>query len=1151
MAEGDDTIFATFDKADDFFTRLDAFLALDIATEPANSEAQQLEYFACVKLQIILGEYQEQSYLLDPYLERMVAPPVNLLRRHVNDVVNNGAPYSRARLRMLADLIYAFCRVRGSKTIVRFFPHEVTDLPTVIAYLSLPEGPSSDKQWWNLRYVMLLWLSLICMIPFDLHRFDDASSPGHTLQRLQVIGKQYISYAGIERDVSATMLARLYARKDTQSAFQEFLDAYSSKVADPDHLFTALGVLRVLSEYCNYESSEKLLSHLPSIREIADKSSALGNNSSVRKMRVKLISRMAMKLLPPPKPRRRKGRALMAEHDGNSSSSSVMDNPDMEQGDVPEVVESVVADVLLSLEDKDTQIRWSSSKALARLAERLPSDFSDQILEQILGMFSVHSWKSEDEMLDLPAAAEYTWHGACLACAEFTRRDLIPTDRLPDMIPWVIKALHFDIRKGSHSVGSSVRDAAAYVLWSLARSQDSDAIRPFADELAKELVVASLYDREVHIRRAASAAYQENVGRMGLFPDGISVLAKIDFFAVGVRRHAFTLAAADVATFETYRQALVDDLLNVVLRHWDPAMRQAGAESLRGVCAVDPLVLGPQTLRRLTAMLSSVDIYAINGALIGLSELAGMYSQLSSSDTEERHFEIFRTLSKVPENMFRSRQNDLVLEGYCLVIASSITPGALSASATAKDAAMPQWRSVIEQSLRSRTESVQEAAARAMSRASQLKECSADVKRFIRDFTGAMPTLQQGIARTLGTLAYDRHQHGVVDAIQCLLDAVDSKSPAFSQVVEARQKCYEALPRILSTLGPKISSDLGAPLVKTVFKALLAGLDDYTSDERGDVGSWIRIASISGLVAVSKLLFMPSTVIRLEDFLPDADYQAAIGGILKQGVERLDNVRADAGNQLLSLVEHEAPDGWRMEEEGRFRDLFMQEGDERTSWADASFVFPRAIQLLAIPQYRSTLAYGFVLSIGSKTDSTQRPASKALADYAASLPLTSDVPTELTLPRLVQEILDIGKRNFTANQIAVPVFQTLNVLLESAALSQLEAGPEGHQSLLGILALASKNADKLKNVQRILSAMKIVTALVPTEVVSKDAIKVLPTFLGHRFPKVRSETAETLYLVTQTRDIDAPEVEDLLLETEWTNEVGEEVNKVIQLLLDM
>ena len=89
-------------------------------------------------------------------------------------------------------------------------------------------------------------------------------------------------------------------------------------------------------------------------------------------------------------------------------------------------------------------------------------------------------------------------------------------------------------------------------------------VRPFALDLARNLVVASVYDRETQIRRAASAAFQENVGRMvcvhivqekedadnelqGLFPHGIDVLRKIDFFAVSGRRDAFLTSAPHVA----------------------------------------------------------------------------------------------------------------------------------------------------------------------------------------------------------------------------------------------------------------------------------------------------------------------------------------------------------------------------------------------------------------------------------------------------------------------------------------------------------------------------------------------------------------------------------------------------------------------------
>lgn len=73
--------------------------------------------------------------------------------------------------------------------------------------------------------------------------------------------------------------------------------------------------------------------------------------------------------------------------------------------------------------------------------------------------------------------------------------------------------MYFDIRKGAHSIGSNVRDAASYVLWSLSRAQSVEALRPHALDLARHLVTVAVFDREIHIRRAASAAFQEYVGR--------------------------------------------------------------------------------------------------------------------------------------------------------------------------------------------------------------------------------------------------------------------------------------------------------------------------------------------------------------------------------------------------------------------------------------------------------------------------------------------------------------------------------------------------------------------------------------------------------------------------------------------------------------
>ena len=125
-----------------------------------------------------------------------------------------------------------------------------------------------------------------------------------------------------------------------------------------------------------------------------------------------------------------------------------------------------------------------------------------------------------------------------------------------------------------------MRDAAAYLLWSLSRACSPSALEGAAEDIAVTLVSVACFDREVGVRRAASAAFQEGVGRMGLYPEGIDVLAKTDFYSVSVRRTAFTTAAAGVAVHAVYRKRMREHLHQVTLRHWDSAMRTLGSTAL-------------------------------------------------------------------------------------------------------------------------------------------------------------------------------------------------------------------------------------------------------------------------------------------------------------------------------------------------------------------------------------------------------------------------------------------------------------------------------------------------------------------------------------------------------------------------------------------
>lgn len=71
--------------------------------------------------------------------------------------------------------------------------------------------------YWAVRYVMLLWLYIICLIPFDLSQFDDADNKGHTARTLENTAKAFLGTAGLEREAAALLLSRLYIRYEIYS----------------------------------------------------------------------------------------------------------------------------------------------------------------------------------------------------------------------------------------------------------------------------------------------------------------------------------------------------------------------------------------------------------------------------------------------------------------------------------------------------------------------------------------------------------------------------------------------------------------------------------------------------------------------------------------------------------------------------------------------------------------------------------------------------------------------------------------------------------------------------------------------------------------------------------------------------------------------
>ncbi len=156
------------------------------------------------------------------------------------------------------------------------------------------------------------------------------------------------------------------------------------------------------------------------------------------------------------------------------------------------LLEIIIDHLLMNLMDKEYIVRWSCAKGLGRLCERLTKTMVEDIYTNLFKLFE------DDEN-------EFSWQGSCLCIAELCKRGMILPDNLERLIPYLEKALVFEVNKGTFCSGSTVRDSACYVVWALARAYQSKVMKPFVEKLAKTLILVILFDKEVSLQVIDSA----------------------------------------------------------------------------------------------------------------------------------------------------------------------------------------------------------------------------------------------------------------------------------------------------------------------------------------------------------------------------------------------------------------------------------------------------------------------------------------------------------------------------------------------------------------------------------------------------------------------------------------------------------------------
>ncbi|EDO08512.1 tubulin-specific chaperone D [Babesia bovis T2Bo] len=823
-----------------------------------------------------------------------------------------------------------------------------------------------ENRRWCVEYVFLSWLSLLVYTPFELDTIwrDESGGSNTLVRRILSVAIHYVIISSKARDACGILLSTFYGRPDIgQYSLHEFL-SYCSYVLSPgseiqseatvdlhnnasiidsspmisgntdkplvsreipptkqDGIMDSavmfannhsvalskdehaqIGVLTVLKQMLKHMLRQDIAPHLGLLtRCLLD--SDIAGSSACRRLKAGCIGRLALHILPPSAQTQRYRRKLRKMISTADTAEVIMD--DVAEFEMDPRVESIVEQLLISLVDRDIRVRWASAKSIGRISTKLPMYLNEQIIEYILDVIQ----QQYDWVQRCFVKGESAVHGGCLAIAEILRGGILHPNMLGQVLDCVVLTLDFDLWRGKGSAGCGVRDASCYICWAVVRHYPKSAILPeHIVSISKSLVNMSLFDISINCRRAACAAFQELVGRIGDVAHGLDLIVIMDYFSVANRRHAFVDLSERIARYGFYTLSMVDHLLRTKLHHPDMTTRRYAARAIARICLA--LVNTPYgqvaTRNGIPVYIEIVDHCLecvgtknpaiIHGSLCTLSHI--LDGLVACGELLQDPFDRIKQVPVIFErqHMFRIKGGVIFRQSICELVRSICNLALATKSLHLDIDDLRYYVTILKDSIRSFTVEVQVAAVEAL-RPLLIYLCNTDImesRRLVQYLIDSLVDKQghvaamRGYALSLSACPISLSKEFGEQLIQVLSrEILTNYSMAEFRDAQIRQHVMISLLHVLeSTLEIDISSDTTEMLIE----ALEYGSSDYEIDSRGDVGSWVREVTIETICYLLTILNNPGNKL-LKHIKPEHIYRMATC-LIKVCLEPLDNTRA-------------------------------------------------------------------------------------------------------------------------------------------------------------------------------------------------------------------------------------------------------------------
>ncbi|KAF1348011.1 armadillo-type protein [Delphinella strobiligena] len=1077
----------------------------------------------------LIEPFQPEPQLLDTRLKVLLPTIINSYLSYLQLPSPKFPPPATVSLDVaVSKILYVFCKVRGEKVITGFLNNEPRYLNLILCALEACSDSEKDADApWEKSYVLLLWLRHLLLAPFDLASISGPGDPPEILQDLRLppdvpsltsrvlaVNMRFITNATKEQDAASKLLVRLVTRPDMQrlnlpaSLVSWALRRLSStKCQTSSSVHTFLGPLRFLVGMTMSPDTQEMSSLVPSIylavqNLMGDAMFAFLSSSAVtKKLVIKLFRNVALLSLQP--------------------ASGVLGQFLETIG----VLEDTIDYLLQSLGDRDTPVRFAASKALSMIILRLEPALSHEVVQAVLDIMKDDVPRSSVGS-DFSTVDPLRWHGLTLTLAHALFRRSASPAQLAEIVNALLLALTFEQRSTTgSSIGSNVRDAACFGIWSLSRryttsellTVDVSELRsedgvPHADIsviqlLAIHLLLSACLDPAGNIRRGSSAALQELVGR---HPDqvsnGIPLVQVVDYNAVGLRQRALIEVSLGASSLNTvYRRALLMALLKWRgINSPDVASRDMAASSIGRLCKDQPIsILGPvlESLYKQT-WTSSIDVERFHGSLLALSRILDeklSWENLSGTPDEAilsylaRAWQVFeRQQSIYTDYNPRSLRADL------FSAVAQIIKSLADLSTNTKAAHMPSFEaranvSVIVSGLVARSEDSILTVLPKMVQALVMLHLAAPEEPSILNVKNYLSRLRPDVAAIV--------LHGAGRAIALAaayphLDRISACNPleVVDTLGEIIRSAHTTEWRVVGLQALLIIIEFGSPnsqSIERLLQPLHAGLNDYTITERGDVGSLVRTAAVGCVGSLWKLDLAPdealSNLLLVED-------------VTRLSLEKLDRTRLQAARCL--RMRDKTPSN-------HSREILTDVSSTSYFWTTLD-----PLKDPACPEWQlKAMLKGLASSAGVGAEALLQSARAALTDTV----YTSEESVHLALMTSLTMLL---KSTVVIGADPQPMLELLAFLLDSVPqLCHIEGF-----NWRNLLALIQKSHFKSNSIPRILAAVDVYRGLAGYPSVRPEVLKKLVSMLRtNPYPRIRIAVAECLYLATghdRLRDVD-------------------------------